>query len=167
MPQQLRDRLIASSVFLAIAGIVSPLATAHAQAPHTDSNCTYQTCALALEPVWNGLAVTRGIGGRKVAVLGFFFPSDISREFQADREALDAAADALRVRSVAAALTDGGLLLVATGVARGLFRRDWDNLSTALTVVGGSALGASVPFQFAADGHLSRAVWLFNRRYAR
>jgi hypothetical protein len=33
--------------------------------------------------------------------------------------------------------------------------------------VGGAALGLSVPFQFAADGALSRAVWWHNARYAR
>ena len=140
---------------------------ADAQQPRAETNCTYETCALGLSPAWNGLAVTRGTEQRPLAVLGFFFPTDVSRTFQADREALDAAADAVRVRSIAAAMTDGGIVLAATGVARALFRRDWDGLSTAMLVVGGGALGASVPFHFAADGHLSQAVWLFNRRYSR
>jgi hypothetical protein len=164
MQQWLRDNALKLLTLLAF---LSLSAEASAQAVRSDANCTYQTCALGLAPVWNGLAVTRGSEQREVAVLGFLFPTDISRTFEADREALDAAADAVRVRSVAAALTDGGIVLAATGIARALFRRDWDKLSTALTVAGGGALGASVPFQFAADGHLSRAVWLFNRRYAK
>jgi hypothetical protein len=34
-------------------------------------------------------------------------------------------------------------------------------------VAGSASLAAGVPFQFAADGALSRAVWLYNRRFSR
>ena len=131
------------------------------------ANCTYQTCALGLSPVWNGLAVVRGDSEQRVATLGFFLPGDVTSVFRDDPEALDAARDAVQIRQIGAALTDGGLALAATGLARALFRRDWDKLSTALTVAGAVSLGASVPFQFAADGALSRAVWLYNRRFTR
>ena|SRR5829696_4585042 len=100
-------------------------------------------------------------------MLGFFIPEDVSHAFADDAEAVDVARDAFRIRQIGAALTDAGIVLAATGLARALFRRDWDALSTGLTVGGGAALGAGVPFQFAADGALSRAVWLYNRRYAR
>jgi hypothetical protein len=100
-------------------------------------------------------------------VLGFFWPGDVSRPFESDREALTAARDAMAVRQTAAILTDAGVVLVATGLARGLFHQDWDKLSSALAIDGGTALIASVPVQFAADGYLSRAVWLFNRKFAR
>ena len=36
-----------------------------------------------------------------------------------------------------------------------------------LAGIGGAALAVSVPLQFAADGALSRAVWWYNRRFAR
>jgi len=130
-------------------------------------NCTYQTCALGLAPVWDGLAVTRGDSERRVATLGFFLPGDVSSVFEDDPDALEAARDAVQIRQIGAALTDGGLLSAATGIARALFRRDWDRLSTALTIGGAAALGVSIPVQFAADGELSRAVWLYNRRFAR
>ena len=132
-----------------------------------EANCTYQRCSLGLAPVWDGLAVTRGDSERTVTVLGFFWPGDVRRPFESDPEALEAAEEAMRIRQIGAALTDAGIVLAATGLARALFQRDWDNLSTALTLGGGVSLGASIPFQFAADGELSRAVWLFNRRYAR
>lgn len=145
--------------------IVSPFASAaQGRAP---ANCTYQTCALGLAPVWDGLAVVRGDSERRVATLGFFLPGDVSSVFEDDPDALEAARDAVQIRQIGAALTDGGLALAATGIARALFRRDWDRLSTVLTVGGAAALGVSVPFQFAADGQLSRAVWLYNRRFAR
>jgi len=140
------------------------VSTAQARPP---ANCTYQTCALGLAPVWNGLSVVRGDSERRVATLGFFLPGDVSSVFEDDPDALDAARDAVQIRQIGAALTDAGIVLAATGIARALFRRDWDKLSTALTVGGGAALGVSVPFQFAADGQLSRAVWLYNRRFAR
>jgi len=149
----------------ALAAIVAPkISNAQVRTP---ANCTYQTCALGLAPVWDGLAVVRGESEQRVATLGFFLPGDVSSVFQDDPEALEAARDAVSIRQIGAVLTDGGLVLAATGIARALFRRDWDKLSTALTVTGAASLGVSVPFQFAADGQLSRAVWLFNRRFAR
>ncbi|HMA20798.1 MAG TPA: hypothetical protein VKO87_08335, partial [Gemmatimonadaceae bacterium] len=70
---------------LMLPALLSLSAEANAQAVRSDANCTYQTCALGLAPVWNGLAVTRGGEQREIAVLGFFFPTDISRSFEADR----------------------------------------------------------------------------------
>ena len=142
-------------------------AAAQRAVSRTDPNCTYQTCALGVAPVWNGLEITRGDSQQRVGVLGFFVPQDISNVFADDAEARDVARDAYRIRQIAAGLTDAGLVLGATGLARALFRRDWDGLSTGLTLAGGASLLAGVPFQFAADGALSRAVWLFNKRFAR
>jgi hypothetical protein len=148
-----------------LAILVAPItSSAQVRAP---ANCTYQSCALGLAPAWNGLSVVRGDSEQSVATLGFFLPGDVTSVFRDDPEALDAARDAVRIRQIGAALTDGGIVLAATGLARALFRRDWDGLSTALTAAGAVSLGASVPFQFAADGQLSRAVWLFNRRFTR
>jgi hypothetical protein len=154
---------------LALAVLMVPAISAGAQRTtnRPDPNCTYQTCALGLVPVWNGLEVTRGDSQRRVAMLGFFIPEDVSHAFADDAEAVGVARDAFRIRQIGAALTDAGIVLAATGLARALFRRDWDALSTGFTVGGGVALGAGVPFQFAADGALSRAVWLYNRRYSR
>lgn len=131
------------------------------------NNCTYQNCALGLSPVWNGIDVTRGDSQERVASLGFFFPQDVTAAFRDDPEAVDVARDAFRIRQAAAILTDAGLVLTATGIARALFQRDFDRLSTALTAVGGVSFVGGVPLQFAADGALSRAVWLYNRRFSR
>lgn len=156
------------TAIVSLALIASSSAVSRAQAPaSTPANCTYQTCALGLAPVWNGLDVTRGDSQRTVATLGFFIPQDISSVFAEDAEARDAARDAFRLRQIGAGLTDAGVILAATGLARALFNWDWDGWSTGLTLAGGASLAAGVPFQFAADGALSRAVWLFNRRFAR
>jgi len=152
--------------FCIAAALISLASAAHAQSAR-DTNCSYQECALGLKPVWNGLAVTRGKSEEQVAVLGFFWPGEVSNAFAGDREAQSEARNAEAIRGTAAALTDAGVVMALTGVARSLFRRDWDKLSTALTIAGGASLGVSVPLQFAADGSLSRAVWLFNRKFAR
>jgi len=157
------SRLLFYSALIALAASPS-VSQSQRQTP---ANCTYQSCALGLAPVWDGLAVTRGESERKIATLGFFLPGDVSSVFEDDPDALEAARDAVQIRQIGAALTDGGLLLAATGIARALFRRDWDRLSTALTIGGATALGVSIPAQFAADGRLSRAVWLYNRRFTR
>ena len=132
-----------------------------------EPNCTYQTCALGLAPVWDGLSVVRGESERRVATLGFFVPGDVSEIFKDDADALDAAREAVRLRRIGAVLTDAGIAMAATGLARALFQRDFDKLSGALTLAGAGSLGVSIPVQFAADGYLSRAVWLYNRRYSR
>lgn len=154
-------RTIVSAFFFA-AGIAAIPVEAQQRTP---ANCTYQNCALGLSPVWNGIDITRGEEQTRVASLGFFFPQDVSHAFREDPEAVDVARDAFRIRQAAAILTDAGLVLTATGIARALFQRDFDTLSTALTVVGGISFAGSVPLQFAADGALSRAVWLYNRRF--
>jgi hypothetical protein len=155
------------SLVLAAAMVIVVTPTESEAQVRPPANCTYQTCALGLAPVWDGLAVVRGDSEKRVATLGFFLPGDVSSVFEDDPEALDAARDAVSIRQIGAVLTDGGLVMAATGIARYLFRRDWDKLSTALTAAGVASLGVSVPFQFAADGQLSRAVWLYNRRFAR
>ena len=150
---------------LAIAA--APLAADAQVTARPDPNCTYQTCALGLAPVWDGLAVVRGESERRVATLGFFVPGDMSEVFKEDADALEAAREAVRIRRIGAVMTDAGLVLAATGLARALFQREFDKLSGALTIAGGLSLGTSIPVQFAADGYLSRAVWLYNRRYSR
>ena len=164
--QPLKTRARRLTGILALAA--TPAAT-HAQAStvRPDPNCTYQTCALGLAPVWDGLAVVRGESERRIATLGFFVPGDMSEVFKDDADALDAAREAVRIRQIGAVMTDAGLVLAATGLARALFQREFDKLSGALTIAGGLSLGASIPVQFAADGYLSRAVWLYNRRYSR
>jgi hypothetical protein len=155
-----------NTFYFAVAAAISVASIANGQATR-EPNCNYERCALGLAPVWNGLAITRGEEQRKVAVLGFFWPGDVSRVFEDDREATQAAEDAMSIRQIGAILTDAGIVMATTGVARALFRRDWDKVATGLAVAGGVSLGASVPFQFGADGYLSRAVWFFNRRYSK
>ena len=138
------------------------------------NECPYAACALGIVPRWNGLGVVRGTSGPEVANLHFFWPRDVTAAFRSSSPltpgadlALAQARRAVRLRRFGAALTDGGMLVAAIGgvgaLREGRVRRS-DGL---LLGIGGTALGLSVPFQFAADGALSRAVWWHNARFAR
>ena len=152
---------------LAVAGLAVAMGSAEVGAQAAPANCTYESCALGLAPRWDGLAITRGISQRPIANLGFFYPGDIRPIFADNPQALEAAEQAIRARTVGAILTDAGLVMLATGLARAGFQREFDGLSKALAFGGAASIGVSVPFQFAADGYLSRAVWWHNRRFAR
>jgi hypothetical protein len=136
--------------------------------------CPYAACALGIAPRWNGLAVVRGTSGPQVANHHFFWPRDITAAFRSPSSptpgadsAFAQARRAVRLRRIGAALTDGGALVAAIGAAGALREGRVRRSDGILLGVGGAALGLSVPFQFAADGALSRAVWWHNARYAR
>lgn len=159
------------------AGAQRPAATGRMSATEgarTDTACVYERCALGIAPRWNGLAVVRGRSSVRVANLHFFWPRDVSRALagpDASAVGADSAAaaarGAVRLRRMGAALTDGGVALLASAavgaIASGRARRS-DRL---LAGAGAAMLGVSVPLQFAADGALSRAVWWHNARYTR
>ncbi|MEO5589805.1 MAG: hypothetical protein ABIS03_09480 [Gemmatimonadaceae bacterium] len=152
---------IAAILFFAVTPTPS-----QAQNP-SDANCSYRQCALGIVPNVRGLVITRGTDETEIGLLSFVFPQDVTKLFSGDTEAVDAASEAQQYRTVAAALTDAGVLLLVTGIARSISRRDVDGLSQTLTYSGLAAFGASVPLHLTADAFLSRAVWLYNRKFAR
>ena len=152
---------------------ISATANAQTAVASSDSGCTYPVCALAIVPGWDGLAVVRGQAGPRVANLHFFLPRDITPALRGDatRPGADSAAAeagrALSLRRVGAAFTDIGLLAMGAAVVGALHARHVDRSAQTLGAAGMGALLVSVPFQFAADGALSRAVWWHNQRFAR
>lgn len=137
-------------------------------------SCAYEECALSIAPTWNGLAVVRGVDGDRVANLNFFWPGDVSRAMvgtDAAAPGLDSAVAqarrAVQIRRIGAALTDAGIVLAATAAVRALSAGKLRRSDGVIAGAGAASLGLSVPFQFAADGALSRAVWWHNLRYGR
>jgi hypothetical protein len=135
--------------------------------------CTYRACALSIAPRWNGLAVVRGTSGSQVANLNFFWPRDVSIAFRGTpMEAIGADSAiistqrALELRRIGAALTDGSAILGGVALLRAVNAHHLRRSDGVLVAAGAAALGMSIPFQFAADGALSRAVWWHNARYA-
>lgn len=147
---------------------------APASATGASAGCAYDNCALGISPNWSGLAVVRGVAGPRVANLSFFWPRDISRALRGEVGAVpgadSAAAQARRavgLRRTGAALTDAGIVLMGIAAIRAIGAGRLARGDGLLGGAGAAALGMSVPFQFAADGALSRAVWWHNLRFAR
>ena len=136
--------------------------------------CEYETCAFTIAPRWDGLAVVAGEAGTRVANLHFFLPRDITpvlagpspQAIGADSAAAYAR-EAIKLRRIGATLTDASALLVVAGAIGAMSHHAVRRSDGALLGAGAGALLVSVPFQFAADGALSRAVWWHNVRYAR
>lgn len=154
-----------------VVGAQSP--SAKGRAP-VSTRCDYSECALGIAPTWNGLAVVRGIDGDRVANLNFFWPREVSRAMvgsDAAAPGLDSAVAqarrAVHIRRIGAAFTDAGIVLAATAAVRALSAGKLRRSDGVIAGAGAASLGLSVPFQFAADGALSRAVWWHNLRYGR
>lgn len=127
------------------------------------ADCDYRQCAYGIIAAPHGLRVVRGEAEVRVALLGFLWTRDISGAF--DAPAQEAARAAVRTRRWGALLTDTGLALLLTGAARAA-TRDLDETGARLMLAGAATVGLSVPLQFRADTHLSRAVFAHNARFA-
>ena len=141
-------------------------------APMQSKPCSYEACALTITPKWSGLVAEPPNRGWPSANLSFLWPHDISAALRgADgsvRGADSAAAygrRAVRLRTIGVTLTHGSVLLA--GVAAVRASRAGNRWDRGLVTLAGAAFLTSVPFHFAADGALSRAVWWHNLRYVR
>jgi len=155
--------LVATSVFGATSSMAAqePVSRAGVMSA-ADRECPYVRCALGITPVWNGLAVVRGPSAERVTMLGFFWARPLPPVFAVHDSAARYAARAVRMRRAGSVLTDGGALLLAVGAVKAVSGGRVNRLDRLLLSTGATALAVSVPFQFAADGHLSRAVWWYN-----
>jgi hypothetical protein len=163
--------LVCASVLALLPSLLwAPPAVAQATATDAASSpsprCDYQRCALGIVPAWNGLLVTRGATEQRVANLGFFWTRSLEAVFAGSDSAQRVARGAVRVRRVAAVLTDVGALAVGYAAVSRLSRGEWTGTGQAVGLTGAVLFGASVPLHFAADGLLSRAIWWKNAEYA-
>ncbi len=158
-----------AAIALLVAAMATPrvLTAQAAVAPRTEACTVYRECAYNLVPRGLGLAVVRGEAEVHVATLGFLWPSSMEAAFAGDGEDARLARRAVRVRWVAAALTDIGIAATALAAVRASGDGGADDAARAALAVGLVSLGASVPLQFRADGLLARAVWHYNARFAR
>lgn len=130
-------------------------------------SCTvYVRCAYNLVPRGLGLAVVRGEQEEFVASLGFLWAGSMRDAFRGDSLADALGRRAVRTRRTAVFLTAASLVtLTSAGLV--VISDGSPSATTALTITGGALMVLSVPMQFRADGQLSRAVWQYNKRFAR
>lgn len=163
-PRTLRRRAFALAAGLLACALHGSVAAA--EVPPADT-CTYRSCALDVVPAWNGLDVVKGEREERVGRLGFLWTRDVSPAFAGEPRAVELAHRAVRTRRTAALFTDAGGALLVAALAGGLADPGHSGRWRAIAIGGGAAFAVSVPLQFAADGHLARAVWRFNARFAR
>jgi hypothetical protein len=144
------------------------LAQSSALMAQTSEPCVYATCALGISPRLTALDVVRGDAQARVGSLSFLWPrATLVRAFDADALAATLARQSVRTRRTAAVLTGSGIALVVAGAARAALVHGDARWSACIAAAGVGAIGVSIPVQFAADAQLSRAVFEFNRRFAR
>lgn len=163
MIRHLRLVLVAGAVLTG--GPVS----AHAQSAATRApvGCTYETCALRVEPAFlSAPRLLRGRAGVEVGRLGGF-GGGVDTLLAGPAEA---ATDARRyVRDIRVANTLGLVSAVALVVVvsrTNWFSEDIDDTDRAVGI-GATALALlSIPFRLHAEQNLSRAVWTYNAALA-
>jgi len=157
------------SVTLALVSLAfAPLAANAQSASRAPSGCTYETCALRVEPRFFSVPkLLRGREGVEVGKLGGFGGGVDSLLAGPDSAAAHARhyVGAIRTANSLSLLSAVAFVVVAT-------RTDWfrDNASDGDVAIGvtGTVLGlASIPFRLRAEQNLSRAVWFYNAALAR
>jgi hypothetical protein len=146
-----------------LAAALAALAVTQSAAQTTDSAASYDRAALNIVPRLVALDVVRGAREERVSSLAFLFPHRVTSAFGTCEPAQLHAARAFRLRRVAAALTDAGLVLAVASATRAVSPT---GRHFALTAAGAMVAG-SVPIHFSADAALSRAVWEYNRQFGR
>ena len=153
-------------VFLLLAMLAAPRVDAQSAAGARPAGCTYETCALRVEPSFFFPAkLLRGRAGEQVGSLG---------GFGGGVDTLLAGPDSAAVyghRYVTDMRRSGTLgLLGAAAYVVVLLRtdnfRDADDTSVAIGLTGAALAIASIPFTLRAQRNLSRAIWHYNAALA-
>jgi membrane-associated phospholipid phosphatase len=158
-----------AAVIALIAMMALPQTAKAQQAGPANMPCIeYERCALGLIASGTGMTVFQGADATPRAKLGFFLPGKALDEvFAGDTTAIRLGRDALAQRRVGAVLSFTSSLTV---LAASLMANDAgvDRKATgSVFLLGAAQLAGAVHFQLKADNTLSRAVWQFNRRFAR
>ena len=140
-----------------------------AAAPEGPLDCLeYDRCALGILPRFGGLAVVRGLQEEQVALLGFVIPGRrLDAVFAGDTLAQRYGRSAHRARWIGSVLTVTGLLTLGAAGPVAIESDDALGKFTAIALAGGVQMFAAAYYQFKADAELSRAVFAYNRRFAR
>lgn len=147
----------------------APLAArAQSSAARAPVGCTYETCALRVEPrFWGPNRLLRGREGVEVGKLGGFGGGVDTLLAGPDSAATYARRYVTAARRSNTLGLLGGVAFVALLFHSDNFRDDLDDTDVALGI---TALGfsiAAIPFQLHAKQSLSRSVWFYNAALAR
>jgi len=156
-------------IIAVVALAAAPLAaSAQVSAVRAPAGCTYETCALRVEPRFlSAPLLLRGREGAEVGRLGGFGGGVDTLLAGPDSAAAHARryVSEIRTANTLSLLSAAAFVVVAS-------RTNWfrDDASDGDVAVGiaGTVLGlVSIPFRLHAEQNLSRAVWFYNAAYAR
>jgi hypothetical protein len=162
--------MLPSRRLIAVAALVAAPLDARAQvsAARSPAGCTYETCALRVEPhFFSAPLLLRGREGAEVGRLGGFGGGVDTLLAGPDSAAAHARryVKEIRTANTLSLLSAAAFVVVAT-------RTNWfrDDASDGDVAVGiaGTVLGlVAIPFHLHAEQNLSRAVWFYNAALAR
>jgi hypothetical protein len=147
-----------------ILGVLVAPSSASAQAPaaRTPVACTYETCALRVEPSFlSGPKLLRGHAGEEVGSLGPFGGGVDTLLAGPDSAAVYGRRYVTNVRRASTLGLIGTAAFIVAYVRSDRFR-DSDDTSSAIALTGAGFALASIPFTLRAARSLSRAVWFYN-----
>jgi hypothetical protein len=155
-----RSHILLAAALAALAAPCSaPAQTGAARAP---VGCTYETCALRVEPSFFGAAkLLRGHAGEQVGSIGPFGGGLDTLLAGPDSAAVYGRRYATNIRWASTL----GLIGTAVAVAAIVHSDNFTNSDGTTTALGLTSVGfaiASIPFTLRASRSLSRAIWFYN-----
>lgn len=135
------------------------------EAQVVEPRCSYEECALRVEPGLWGLKIVRGVDAEPVARLMLFGSKPGLTQILSGDQALTYAHRYQRRSTLATALFFAS---AASFLASGLTEESWSKDAQTALVVGGGVLGVSAIVSMT-DAHraLSRALWWHNAHFSR
>lgn len=159
------SRRIIALVAIAAAPLAARAQTSAARAP---VGCTYETCALRVEPRFlSAPLLLRGREGVEVGRLGGFGGGVDTLLAGPDSAAAHARRYVGEIRTANSLSLLSAVAFVVVATRTNWFRDDASDGDVAVGVAG-TVLGlVSIPFRMHAEQNLSRAVWFYNAALAR
>jgi hypothetical protein len=164
----LAARITAIAFALVLAPALAPGAASAQSATRASSGCTYDTCALRVEPrFWTPNVLVRGHDGVVIGRLGAFGGGVDSLLAGPDSAAAYARQYVTAARTSNTLALLGGVAYVALLMHSDNLSNDLDGTDYALGLSGLGLVIAAVPFELRAGRSLARAIWFYNVALAR
>ena len=163
MTRHLRHHLLVAA--LAFAPLTAGAQSSVARAP---SGCTYDTCALRVEPaILSAPRLLRGRAGLEVGSLGAFGGGVDTLLAGPEQTVLHTHRYVRQIRAANALGLLSAVAFVVVASRTDWFRDDASDGEVALGITGAALALVSIPFRVSAERNLSRAVWFYNAAFAR
>jgi hypothetical protein len=153
---------------LAAAALAPCTARAQSSAVRAPVGCTYETCALRVEPAFLAAPrLLRGRAGVEVGSLGAFGGGVDTLLAGPELAATHARRYVSEIRTANSLALLSAAAFVVVVARTNWFRDDADDTDRVLGITATALAIVSIPFRVKAEDNLSRAVWFYNAAFAR